>query len=81
MVEQNLLLLLVLTPFVSAALAATLPIGARNAEAWLAGLTMIVALVILAVLYPAVTEGQHITGTFRWVSSIVSVRPDRPAAW
>ncbi|KRW97959.1 monovalent cation/H+ antiporter subunit A [Paracoccus sp. MKU1] len=70
MVEQNLLLLLVLTPFVSAALAATLPIGARNAEAWLAGLTMIVALVILAVLYPAVTEGQHITGTFRWVSSI-----------
>ncbi len=70
MVEQNLLLLLVLTPFVSAALAATLPIGARNAEAWLAGLTMIVALVILGVLYPAVTEGRSITGTFRWVSSI-----------
>ncbi|CAM3012006.1 multisubunit potassium/proton antiporter, PhaA subunit (TC 2.A.63.1.1)/multisubunit potassium/proton antiporter, PhaB subunit (TC 2.A.63.1.1) [Paracoccus aminovorans] len=70
MVEQNLLLLLVLTPFVSAALAATMPIGARNAEAWIAGLTMIVALVILAVLYPAVTDGGIITGTFRWVSSI-----------
>ncbi|WP_199258424.1 monovalent cation/H+ antiporter subunit A [Paracoccus binzhouensis] len=70
MVEQNLLLLLVLTPFVSAALAATLPIGARNAEAWLAGLTMIVALAILIVLYPAVTEGRSITGTFHWVSSI-----------
>ncbi|WP_288947726.1 monovalent cation/H+ antiporter subunit A [uncultured Paracoccus sp.] len=70
MVEQNLLLLLVLTPFVSAALAATLPIGARNAEAWLAGLTMIVALVILGVLYPAVTDGQSITGTFEWVSSV-----------
>lgn len=70
MVEQNLLLLLVLTPFVSAALAATLPIGARNAEAWLAGLTMLLALAILAVLYPAVTEGGVITGTFRWVSSV-----------
>ncbi|MFC3568980.1 monovalent cation/H+ antiporter subunit A [Paracoccus simplex] len=70
MVEQNLLLLLVLTPFVSAALAATLPIGARNAEAWLAGLTMIVALAILIVLYPAVTDNQSITGTFHWISSI-----------
>ena len=70
MVEQNLLLLLVLTPFVSAALAATLPIGARNAEAWLAGLTMLVALAILAVLYPSVTEGGIVTGTFRWVSSV-----------
>jgi multicomponent K+:H+ antiporter subunit A len=70
MVEQNLLLLLVLTPFVSSALAATLPIGARNAETWLASLTMLLALAILAVLYPAVAEGGVITGTFRWVSSV-----------
>ncbi len=70
MVEQNLLLLLVLTPFVSAAMAATLPVRARNAEAWLAGGTMIVALAILAVLYPAVAGGGIITGTFQWVGSI-----------
>ena len=50
MVAQNLLLLLVLAPFVSAALAATLPIGARNGECWLAGLTMVLALVVLGVL-------------------------------
>jgi len=70
MVEQNLLLLLVLTPFVSAALAATLPVGSRNAETWLAGLTMVVALGILAVLYPAVAEGGRIIGTIRWASTV-----------
>ncbi|MDT1061317.1 monovalent cation/H+ antiporter subunit A [Paracoccus sp. CPCC 101403] len=69
MVEQNLLLLLVLTPFVSSALAATLPVGSRNAETWLAGLTMAVALAILAVLYPAVAEGGKIVETVEWASS------------
>ncbi|MDS9468299.1 monovalent cation/H+ antiporter subunit A [Paracoccus sp. MBLB3053] len=70
MVEQNLLLLLVLTPFVSSLLAATLPVGSRNAETWLAGLTMVVELVILVVLYPSVAEGGRILGTFDWASSI-----------
>ena len=73
MVEQNLLLLLVLTPFVSAALAATLPVGSRNAETWLAGLTMVIALAILAVLYPAVAEGGRIIGTFDWASLIAAL--------
>ncbi|MTH79819.1 monovalent cation/H+ antiporter subunit A [Paracoccus aestuariivivens] len=70
MVEQNLLLLLVLTPFISAALAATLPVGSRNAETWLAGLTMVVALGVLAVLYPSVAEGGRIIGKVEWASSI-----------
>ncbi|MFG6081439.1 monovalent cation/H+ antiporter subunit A [Paracoccus litorisediminis] len=70
MVEQNLLLLLVLTPFVSAALAATLPVGSRNAETWLAGLTMAVVLGVLAVLYPAVDEGGTITSKLEWASSV-----------
>ncbi|MTH63552.1 monovalent cation/H+ antiporter subunit A [Paracoccus shanxieyensis] len=70
MVEQNLLLLLVLTPFISAILAATLPVGSRNAETWLAGLTMLVALAILAVLYPAVADGGRIIGEFEWANSI-----------
>ncbi|MFT4013584.1 MAG: monovalent cation/H+ antiporter subunit A [Paracoccus sp. (in: a-proteobacteria)] len=70
MVEQNLLLLLVLTPFVSAILAATLQVGSRNAETWLAGLTMATMLGILSVLYPSVTEGGRIVGTITWASSV-----------
>ena len=70
MVEQNLLFLLVLTPFVSAALTATLPVGSRTAETWLAGLTMGVMLAILAVLAPAVASGRHITAGFDWAGSI-----------
>ena len=67
MVAQNLLLLLVLAPFVAALLAATLPIGARNAECWLAGLTMVLALVVLAVLYPQVTNGGSVVTRLRWI--------------
>ena len=70
MVEQNLLLLLVLTPFVSSVLAATLPVGSRNAETWLAGLTMLMALGILAVLYPSVAQGGKISGSFEWATSV-----------
>ncbi|WP_134679361.1 monovalent cation/H+ antiporter subunit A [Paracoccus ravus] len=70
MVEQNLLLLLVLTPFISAALAATLPVQSRNAETWLAGLTMALALVILAVLAPAVTGGGKVIRHVEWASTI-----------
>ena len=70
MVEQNLLLLLVLTPFVAAALAATLSIGARDAETMLAGSAMVAVLVLLGVLYPHVTEGRAISATYHWVSAI-----------
>ena len=70
MVAQNLLLLLVLAPFVAALLAATLPIGARNAECWLAGLTMVLALVVLAVLYPQVTNGGSVVTRLRWIDSV-----------
>ena len=70
MVEQNLLLLLVLAPFVSAALAATLPIGARNGECWLAGLTMVLALVVLGVLYPDIAGGGSVVTRLRWIDSV-----------
>lgn len=70
MVAQNLLLLLVLAPFIAAALAATLPRDARNAETWLAGLTMLLMLVVLAGLYPQVSGGGRISGSFDWVGSI-----------
>ena len=70
MVAQNLLLLLVLAPFVSAALAATLPIGARNGECWLAGLTMVLALVVLGMLYPDVTEGGRVIARVDWIDTV-----------
>lgn len=70
MVEQNLLLLLVLMPFVSAAIAATLPEDARNAEAWLAGLTMLGGVFLLVILYPSIQDDGIVTRPVHWVSSI-----------
>ena len=70
MVAQNLLLVLVLAPFVAAALAATLPAHARNAETWLAGLTMLLVLVVLGALYPEVTNGHSIEGRVDWIGII-----------
>ncbi len=70
MVAQNLLLLLVLAPFAAAILAATLPIGARNGECWLAGLTMILALVVLGVLYPEVADGGRVITRLEWIDSV-----------
>jgi multicomponent K+:H+ antiporter subunit A len=70
MVAQNLLLLLVLAPFAAAILAATLPIGARNGECWLAGLTMVLALVVLGVLYPEVADGGRVITRLEWIDSV-----------
>ncbi|UXU74676.1 MULTISPECIES: monovalent cation/H+ antiporter subunit A [unclassified Paracoccus (in: a-proteobacteria)] len=70
MVEQNLLLLLVLAPFGAAALAATLSIRARNAEAILSGVTMLVMLAILGWLYPAVADSGRIHARMNWVPSL-----------
>ncbi|SFA45617.1 multisubunit potassium/proton antiporter, PhaA subunit /multisubunit potassium/proton antiporter, PhaB subunit [Paracoccus halophilus] len=70
MVAQNLLLMLVLAPFVAAALAATLPAGARNAQCWLAGLSMAVMLLILGMLYPETTQGRSVSGSLDWIGTI-----------
>ncbi|WP_347266553.1 monovalent cation/H+ antiporter subunit A [Paracoccus sp. (in: a-proteobacteria)] len=70
MAEQNLLLLLVLAPFLSALLAATLPADARDAAAWLAGLTMALALLVLGLLYPAVAGGHSVSGSYRWIGAL-----------
>ncbi len=70
MVGQNLLILLVLLPFLAAGAAATLPSSARNAEAWIAGLTMAAMLGILAILRPEVASGGKIVHTITWVDSL-----------
>ena len=57
MIEQNLLLILVLLPFLGAIAAATLPVNAHNAAAWLSGFTMVAGGVILAGLYGPVMAG------------------------
>lgn len=70
MVGQNLLIMLVLLPFLAAGAAATLPNNARNAEAWISGLTMAAMLGILMVLRPEMAGGGKIFHTVTWVESL-----------
>ncbi|HEY0276058.1 MAG TPA: monovalent cation/H+ antiporter subunit A, partial [Paenirhodobacter sp.] len=70
MIEQNLLLILVLLPFVGAVAAATLPVNAHNAAAWLSGLTMAGGLAILSGFYAPISQGQVIHAMVRWVPAI-----------
>ncbi len=69
MIHENLLITLVILPFLAALAAVTLPIRARNAEAGLAGLTMVLMLAILAVLVPQLADGP-IVRDVRWVDVI-----------
>ena len=69
MIHENLLITLVLLPFLAALAAVTLPLRARNAEAALAGLTMGLMLAILAVLVPELSKGP-VTRTVQWVDVI-----------
>jgi multicomponent K+:H+ antiporter subunit A len=70
MIEQNLLIALILIPFAGSLLATTLPIHARNAEAWLAGAVMISGLGVLAALYPSITDSRVIRNTVYWIPSL-----------
>ncbi|MDO5529452.1 MAG: proton-conducting transporter membrane subunit, partial [Paracoccus sp. (in: a-proteobacteria)] len=70
MIEQNLLTLLVLLPFLAAFGAATLPQTARNGEAVLAGATMLAMVAILLVLRPWVHDGGNVSTTIHWVDAI-----------
>uniref|UniRef100_UPI0035B1A615 monovalent cation/H+ antiporter subunit A n=1 Tax=Paenirhodobacter enshiensis TaxID=1105367 RepID=UPI0035B1A615 len=67
MIEQNLLLILVALPFLGAIAAATLPVNAHNAAAWLSGLTLCAGLGIMAGLWPMVSEGEVLRAGIRWV--------------
>ena len=70
MIEQNLLLILALVPFLAAIAAATLPVNAHNAAAWLSGLTMAGALAILAFLHAPIARGEVLRASVDWVPSL-----------
>ncbi len=70
MAGQNLLIMLVILPFLAAGAAATLSSTARNAEAWISGLTMAAMLGILATLAPEVADGGRVVSTIAWVDTL-----------
>jgi multicomponent K+:H+ antiporter subunit A len=70
MTDANLLLLLILLPFMGSVMAATLPSNARNAEAWLSGGVTIIAFAITASLFPRVADGGVVLRVVEWVPSL-----------
>jgi multicomponent K+:H+ antiporter subunit A len=57
-------------PFVGSFAAALFPANARNAEAWLAGGIALAGLIMVSVIYPAVTGGGVIRRELRWLPDL-----------
>ncbi|MEO3385902.1 monovalent cation/H+ antiporter subunit A [Mesorhizobium sp. CAU 1741] len=70
MTDSNLLLLLILLPFMGSVLAAMLPGDARNSEAWLSGAVTIVAFAITVSLFPQVKDGEVVRRAVDWVPEL-----------
>ncbi|MCW5617890.1 MAG: monovalent cation/H+ antiporter subunit A, partial [Nitrosomonas sp.] len=70
MSNENLLLYLILLPFMGSILAALLPANARNAEAWLSAGVAIAAFIIVICLYPWVTDGGVVRYTIAWLPEL-----------
>ncbi len=70
MIEQNLVLILVLLPFVGAIVAATLPVYARNAAAWVSGLVLLCGLGLVGLASPAIQSGRVLRAWVNWVPSL-----------
>ena len=62
-----LLLILTLIPFIGCALAAMLPVNARNQEAWLAAAIGLIGLVILGYLFPQINNGDVVRQQIDWM--------------
>lgn len=62
-----LLLILTLIPFIGCALAAMLPVNARNQEAWLAATIGLIGLVILGYLFPQINNGDVVRQQIDWM--------------
>ena len=58
---------IVALPFLGSLIAAFLPSRARNAAAWLAGLTALGCVVLLACLYPRIADGEIVRWTLPWM--------------
>jgi len=65
-----ILMALVLLPYVAAILCATLPDTARNATAWLAGLTSLAGCALLGVAAPAVFGGEILRVSVPWFANV-----------
>jgi multicomponent K+:H+ antiporter subunit A len=59
--------LIVLLPFLASVCAAFLPARARNAAAWLAGLTSLACVVLVAGLYREVASGEVVRLILPWM--------------
>jgi multicomponent K+:H+ antiporter subunit A len=70
MIEQNLVLVLVLLPFIGALIPATLPVNAHTAAAWVSGSVLAAGLACLAALHPRIAAGEVLRGTIGWVPSL-----------
>ncbi len=70
MIEQNLILVLVLLPFLGATITATLPVNAHNAAAWISGLVLLAGLGLMAGFHPAIAEGRILRGVVQWVPAL-----------
>ncbi len=70
MSNENLLLYLILLPFMGSILAALLPANARNTEAWLSGGVTITAFIIVILLYPGVTDGGVVRYAVTWLPEL-----------
>ena len=67
--QGELLLILLLLPFVGSVCAAVSPANLRNAEAVLSGAVAVVGVVIVAVLLPAVADGGVVRTRIEWLPS------------
>jgi multicomponent K+:H+ antiporter subunit A len=68
--DANLLLLLILLPFMGSALAAMLPRNARNGEAWLSGGVTVAAFAIGASMFPRVSGGGVVRHHVEWMPEL-----------
>ncbi|ENO85444.1 monovalent cation/H+ antiporter subunit A [Thauera linaloolentis] len=62
-----LLASLVFVPFIASLIAALMPQDARNRESWLAAGVAVYGLVVVASLYPAISEGTVLREEFAWL--------------
>jgi multicomponent K+:H+ antiporter subunit A len=70
MLQQNLLLAILLLPFLGSILATNAPASIRHGEAWVAGLVAVAGIAILMVLYPAATGGGVVRNHILWAPTI-----------
>ena len=67
---EMLLIAIIAVPFLGSCLAILFPANARNAEAYLAGIVAVVALVSVVATYPRVTDGGIVQYNAAWIPEL-----------